>query len=289
MKTGNSVFFDALRVDNSLPIEQKAVDLWIADLNNPMRWAVRPVLQLIFAVLLHIVWFFKRLPLPQFSAHKLLQKLICWFCRNFVSPEANQLILRHYATESNALNFLADNSPGEAPSRVNIYPTSVDDMIIDSFVDHDQELFRMIKELGHWVSPEHPTTPENLSWQSWRSVDTESYSLPVKRTQVFDFESSHALFMCLFCLLLTREEYRDAINGFNLDQSIAIRIGQIIGDSTLVEMAYNKYPLYLVGPWNLGHRFLMHGFFTEYVYARLESLRLEASGLDSDSSVKIPA
>jgi len=75
MKTGNSVFFDALSVDNSLPIEQKAVDLWVADLNNPMRWTVRPVLQLFFSVLLHLVWFFKRLPLPQFSAHKLLQKL----------------------------------------------------------------------------------------------------------------------------------------------------------------------------------------------------------------------
>jgi hypothetical protein len=36
------------------------------------------------------------------------------------------------------------------------------------------------------------------------------------------------LFMCLFCLLLTAEEYRDSINGFNFDQSIAIRIGKLI-------------------------------------------------------------
>ena len=79
--------------------------------------------------------------------------------------------------------------------------------------------------------------------------------------------------MCLFCLLLTAEEYRDAINGFNLDQSIAIRIGRIVGDTSLVELAYNKYPFYLVGPWNLGQRFLMHGFFTEHLHARLEALR----------------
>ena len=37
--------------------------------------------------------------------------------------------------------------------------------------------------------------------------------------------------------------------------------------------AYNKYPLYLVGPWNLAQRFLMHGFFTEHLHARLEQLR----------------
>jgi len=28
-----------------------------------------------------------------------------------------------------------------------------------------------------------------------------------------------------------------------------------------------------VGPWNLGQRFLMHGFFTEYLHARLEQER----------------
>ena len=276
MKSGNSVFLEALAFDNSLPIEPKAVDLWLADLKNPMRWTVRPVLQIVFAVLLHIVWFFKRLPLPQFSAHSLLQKVICWFCRNFVSVEANQLILRHYATESNVLNFLADNSPGDSPTRVSLYPDSVDDMIIDSFVDHDQELFRMIKELGYWEPPIKPLAKEDLSWENWRSVDTESYVVPAKRTQIFDFESSHALFMCLFCLLLTREEYRDAINGFNLDHSIAIRIGEIVGEPSMVEMAYNKYPMYLVGPWNLGQRFLMHGFFTEYAYAKLETIRLES-------------
>lgn len=38
-------------------------------------------------------------------------------------------------------------------------------------------------------------------------------------------------------------------------------------------MAYNQYPLYFVGPWNLGQRFLMHGFFTEHLYAELESHR----------------
>ena len=47
-------------------------------------------------------------------------------------------------------------------------------------------------------------------------------------------------------------------------------------------MAYNKYPHYLVGPWNLGQRFLMHGFFTEYVHARLEEARLNVTRCDND-------
>lgn len=271
-----SPFLNAVRVDNTIPIQQEAVDLWLKDSANPLRWTIQPLLQLFFAVLLHIVWWLKRLPLPQFSAHNLLQKLICWFCHYWVSPEANLLILRHFATESNILNFLADNSSTakdthKTPQPIALYPLKIDDMLRDSFVEHDQELFRMMTELGHWQADTRPK--KTLSWQHWQAINMDDFTLKKRRTQVIDFASAHALFMCLFCLLLTRQEYSDAINGFNLDQSIAIRIGKIIDDPQLPEMAYNQYPLYNVGPWNLSQRFLMHGFFTEYMYARLEALR----------------
>ena len=283
MAKSRSAFIRAVEFDNSLPIEPAAVQLWLKDLDNPMRWSVRPLLQFLFAILLHLVWFFKRLPLPQFSAHKLLQRLICWFCEHFVSVEANQLILRHFATESNILNFLADNTradrAGEA-APVQLYPDSIRGMLVDSFVEHDQELFRLFREMGPWQNRQ-PLKVDEINWSNWKPIDMEAFRIKKRRTQVFDFETSHSLFMCLFCLLLTREEYRDAINGFNLDQSIAIRIGQLIGDDSLAEMAYNKFPHYLVGPWNLSQRFLMHGFFTEHLYARLEALRTQTDASEA--------
>jgi len=95
--TRRSALLQAIAVDNTLPISAEAVTLWMRDLDNPLRWIVRPLLQFIFAVLLHLTWVLKRLPLPQFRAHGLLQWTICGFCRNFVTPEANQLILRHFA------------------------------------------------------------------------------------------------------------------------------------------------------------------------------------------------
>lgn len=277
MPKSYSAMMRAIAVDNSLSIEKAAVDLWLKDLNNPLRWIVRPVLQLIFVMLLHLVWLFKRLPLPVFSAHQLLQKLICWFCTHFVKKEVNLLILRHYATESNVLNFLIENShhrEGDtltpiAP--VNLYPKTIKDMLGASFVDHDQCLFDTFADLGAWEKRHHPKT--DIKWEYWQPIQMDEFEVEERWTQCLDFESAHALFMCLFCLLLTKEEYRDAINGFNLDQSLAIRIGQIIGDPSLPNMAYNQYPLYFVGPWNLGQRFLMHGFFTEHLYAELESHR----------------
>lgn len=271
-----SPFMQAVIVDDSLPIDRAAVDLWMKDVHNPLRWIVRPVSQLVFAVLLHVTWALKRLPLPQFRAHRLLQRTICWFCRNFVSPEANLLILRHFATESNILNFLRDNSHASHVRPLGLYPQKIDDLLEHSFVQHDQELFRMVRELGPWDDAACSKPARELQWTNWRSVGPGLQDMPRRATQLLDFETSHALFMCLFCFLLTAEEYRDSINGFNLDQSIAIRIGTIIGDPTVTEYAYNKYPLYPVGPWNLAQRFLMHGFFTEHLNARLEKLRLGA-------------
>jgi len=272
-KPYSSPFMRAVRVDNSLPIDPQAVDLWLADVHNPLRWIVRPILQFLFIVLLHVTWFLKRLPLPQFRAHKLLQRTICWFCRNFVSPEANLLILRHFATESNILNFLRDNSNSRQLTPLALYPQKIDDMLEMTFVHHDQELFRMMEGLGEWDSNTAARAAREIDWTNWRPITLQLGDVPKKWTQKLDFETSHALFMCLFCFLLTAEEYRDSINGFNLDQSIALRIGKIIGDPTLAEYAYNKYPLYPVGPGNLAQRFLMHGFFTEHLHERLEQLR----------------
>ena len=268
MSDHQSAYVKAIQHDNSLPIEQEAVALWMKDLANPFRWILRPIAQFFFAMLLHLVWFLKRLPFPQFSAHQFLQKTICWFCQHFVSPEANYLILRHFATESNILNFLAENTDHD--HRVNLYPKTINDMLEDSFIDHDQELFASFAKLGKIQSTSGNTS---LKWESWQPINMEDFAIEHRKTQIIDFETAHALFMCLFCLLLKRDEYRDAINGFNLDQSIAIRTGKIIGDHSLTEYAYNKYPHYLVGPWNLGQRFLMHGFFTEHLYARLEEIR----------------
>lgn len=269
MTTRYSAFMQAVANDDALPIDNAATTLWLKDLHSPGRWIIRPLLQFFFGVLLHLIWFMKRLPLPQFRAHGLLQKLICWFCKHWVTHEANILILRHFATESNILNFLNDNdaSPGEP---ITLYPTKLSDMLRDSFVEHDQELFRLV---AGFESAQGQQKPDSLNWGHWQPIDALEFDVAKKRTQIIDFETAHVLFMCLFCLLLTRDEYRDAINGFQLDQSIAIRVGKLIDDPGVVEYAYNKYPHYLVGPWNLTQRFIMHGFFTEYLYARLEKAR----------------
>ena len=273
MSKERDIYLQAVAVDNTLPIDPDAADLWVRDLDNPLRWTVMPLLRLVFGVVLHLTWALKRMSPIQFSAHGPLQATICWFCKHFVSPVGTRLILRHFATESNVLNFLVDNT-GEGVAPVNLYPKMPMEMLTNTFVDHDQELFRAIRDLGNWDDTGWPKPHDQLKWDHWKPIDVTYDTNHKKWTQVLDFETGHVLFMCLFCFFLTRDEYRGAINGFNFDQSIALRIAKMVDDPSIIEMAYNKYPMYLLGPWNLTQRFLMHGFFTEFLYARLEKIRV---------------
>lgn len=262
-------FIKAILKDRSLPIADVAVEMWIKDLRGGLRLAVMPFLRVLLSGVLMLVWFVKRALPIQFSSHDKLQKLICWFCNNFVTPEANYLILRHFWLESNVLNFLIENDKQvKGVELLDLYPAIIDDMHKATFVEHDQELFRYFNESS--AEPvAGPLKKSEIKWSSWREVEVDESVLNRKATQIIDFETAHVLFMCIFCLFLTADEYRAAINGFNLDQSIAIRVGAIIDDPTIVEYAYNKNPLYLVGPIDLTRRFILHGFFCEYIHERL--------------------
>jgi hypothetical protein len=134
-----SPLLEVVMVDNSIPIAPEAAELWLTDLERRSRWFIRPLLQGFFVIILYITWAFKRLPLPQFSAHNFLQRMICFFCKYFVSPEANELIVRHFTTESNILNFLHENTEHEDFEPMSLYPKNIEDMMTHTFVDHDQE------------------------------------------------------------------------------------------------------------------------------------------------------
>lgn len=262
-----------LRTDDSLPIAQEARDLWLKDMRNPLRMFVLPVCRAICSLQLHTTYFIKRLLPFQFRAHNFLQGMICWFMKWWITPEANVLILRHYTTESNIINFLIANSEGVDVKPLELYPKTISDMMRASLVDHDQELFRSMRELGGAQNQKWPIPAAELDWSGWRPMEVVNDPSDRRWTQFLDFETAHELFKSIFCLFLTAREYEDAINGFQLDQSIAIRIGRILDDPTIPEMAYNKYPMLFVRTGELTRRFVLHGFFTEHLHAHLEALR----------------
>jgi len=268
--------YEVLACDDSLPIDGEALRCWLADLSNPLRWAVLPLLRVCCSVNLHLTYFLKRLIPIQFRAHRFLQWMICFFMKYFVTPEANVLIIRHFGVESNLLNFITANSQGEVEA-VDLYPKMIRDLMEHSFVAHDQALFRTWLALGSMKGENWPIEESQLDFSTWKPLGIEYDTNHKKWTQFIDFETAHELFKSVFCLFLTATEYESAINSFQLDQSIAIRISRILGDPEILEMAHNRFPLFLVDPSNLTYRFALHGLFCEHLHETLEQIQRRAA------------
>ncbi|MAM36069.1 MAG: hypothetical protein CL988_02750 [Euryarchaeota archaeon] len=265
---------DALGGDESLPLDSVAKEYWLKDLQNPLRIIVLPTLKILLSITLHITYYLKRLSPIQWRAHGFLQWQICFFMKYFVRPEANILILRHFQAESNLLNFVIDNSGKDGVAPVEIYPKEIQDLMVQTFVHHDQGILMTMRDLGQMDTSNWPVKEKDLSWQNWEPVRIDYGSKKKKWTQFLDFETAHELFKTTFCFWLTAKEYEAAINSFQFDHSVGIRIDEIVGAAHFADLAYNRFPMILVGPTGLSYRFLMHGFFVEHAHAHLEKIRL---------------
>ncbi|MDA0648995.1 MAG: hypothetical protein O3B00_03875 [archaeon] len=266
---------DALSGDQSLPLDPKAKEYWIKDLQNPLRIIILPTLKIMLTITLHITYYIKRLLPIQWRAHRFLQWQICFFMKYFVRPEANILILRHFQAESNLLNFVIDNSGQDEIEPVLIYPKMIRDLMVQTFVHHDQGVLMTMRDLQNPSRELWPIEEEKLSWNNWNPVRVEYGMHRKKWTQILDFETAHELFKTSFCLWLTSKEYEAAINSFQFDHSVGLLIDDIVGATHFADIAYNRFPMILVGPTGLSYRFLMHGFFVEHVHAHLENIRTE--------------
>jgi hypothetical protein len=263
----------ALAADDTLPLDPLVRKYWLMDLANPLRMGFLPLLRVVCSLSLHLVYFTKRVLPLEFRAHDFLQRIICWFMKWFVRPEANYLILHHFGTESNLINFVIGNSrrKGEVEP-ADLYPSLIRDLMRDTFVRHDAALFHAVAKLGSTTEEAWPVPREHLDFSLLRPVEVAYHPSYRKLTQILDFETAHELFKTTFCFLLTAREYEAAINSFQLDQTLAIRTARILGDPSLAEYTHNRFPLVLFGTTGLSRRFVLHGLFVEHLHAHLVAI-----------------
>ncbi len=269
----NPSLFDVLEKDDTLPIDASVRDAWLTNLKHPFRMTVMHVCRLLATMMLCTTYFVKRIIPIQFCAHNSLQAMICWFMKWFVIPEANYLILRHYWTESDIINFVIDNSKNTEAEKSTLYPKTIDDLMTCSFIQHDVVLFNALYDLGTTAGEAWPIPADRVNYSSIRPIEIDESALQRRWTQCVDFETAHELFKTSFCLLLKADEYERSINSLQYDQTLALRAARILDAPELSAMVYNGFPLFLVGPLRLSQRFVMHGLFTEHLHAYLFGLK----------------
>jgi hypothetical protein len=276
----NPRLLDILEEDDAVPMDPKVRSLWVRNLRSPLRRNVLSLVRIARTLTLYLFYFLRR-ALPvflQFSFPGLLQRIICFFMEWFVAPEANYLILNHFWTESNLLNFIIANSRnGRGIEPVALYPARIRDLLTHTFVKHDIAMFNALHDLGPVDRENWPVPPGKLDFSTMRPPGAEVDPAQRRWTQFIDFETAHELFKATFCLLLTWEEYERSTTSLQFDHSLAVRIAGIVGDPSLTDLASNRYPLLITGPTGIGRRFILHGLFVEYMHERL--VRLAKGGV----------
>ncbi|MFC4269987.1 hypothetical protein GQF03_05595 [Sneathiella chungangensis] len=268
----------ALELDQSLPMDKEAK---AALLRGQRGWSrrlllplVRPIAKLgiIFVQLLRLV-------MPErWQSPNLLHKTIYLGLKYFVSPDANRLILRHFNIGTEILAFTADNMGSvDIETTQPLRPKSLEDLLGNTFLIHDLNVFNFIIELNSRVSFEK-ISPKSLEEIDFSSISTEPFEfseLPDKWHNFLDLQTAIEIYTPLYALLLSDRDFWRASNSLQLDETVAIYIARIFGDSLHLSLVHNGHPTVPFSTLEAGFRLMLHGLDAECLHGYLRDRKIE--------------
>jgi Family of unknown function (DUF6999) len=230
--------------------DPRVVQLLARDRRRWTRRWLHPPASLASRALVALICLLKRLLPFQFAAHGAMDRLCVWFLRRCVSPEAVELLVRHFIVETNLLNVLADNAPGDVP-RTELLPTSLAELGDGAVIQHDLNVYQLVGT----ASPQ----------AGGPAID------PGRATRRFlnlDIETALCCMNIPFAWCLTAFEYRRAVDSLGLDDTLFARLAELTGDSTLAswrpEGSRSR---------DVPRAVYAHAVLCEHAHARLRQLR----------------
>ncbi|RMX08634.1 hypothetical protein D8I35_06095 [Corticibacter populi] len=263
----------ALYLDRSTPLPDAVKAAWLRDSSSASRQYLLPFARPLARLSIVLIQLVKVL-LPRKWAHsRLLHRLLAWSMRNFISPEANWFILRHFHLGSQVLSFVARNAPTPVATSP-LEPLAIDDVKDELFLKHDLNLFNFVirlntalraagAELGPVAEPDFSMIVE----PPLRLED-----LPSGRLNVLDLQTAIELYTPVYQLLLTDHDFWRASNSLQLDETVAIYVARILAAPEHLVLLNNKHPLVPESTLRAGHRLVLHGLSTEMLHCLLSRM-----------------
>jgi hypothetical protein len=266
--------WDALYLDQAIPVDPVAKAYMIRDLQSWTRSYLLIPIKLLANVLLAVIMTFKRLLPFQSSAYSLMHRSAAFFLKNFVSPEACYLIVRHICLGSNIVNFLIDNGPDPTIEKSKLYPRTVDDLAKNAFLEHDLILYNFVFDY-HKAQQANPQWLEGvrrrgLSYESIEPVEVEIDVEQRRWHHILDLESAIELFKVFYSLCLTSDEFARAVLSLQFDENFGLYVSAITGDYNWNHLITNRHPLAPNSPFQAARDLMLHGILTEYLHRYLE-------------------
>ena len=260
----------ALYLDQSTPLSEEVKRAWLADSSSPSRQYLLPFIRPFARTMIVLFQVIKVFTPRKMAFSRALHRLLAWGMENFIRPEANWLILRHFHLGSQILGFIAKNAPVDVPTNP-LRPTVISDVREDMFLVHDLNLYNFVirlnqnlRESGRQLGPIARPDFSMISQPPLRLED-----MPRRRRNFLDLQSSIELFTPIYQLLLTDSDFWRATNSLQLDETIGLYLATILDARAHLMLVNNGHPLVPMSTLRAGFRLTLHGLSTEMAHAFL--------------------
>lgn len=269
----------ALYLDQSVPMDPEAKKAYIASTKSWFRQYMLPVLRPFCRLMTGLVQLLKFVLPKSLSNHRFLHQCISHGLNNFVSPEANFLILRHFHQGTNVIKFLCDNLELDHQLQIPLYPKDVFELSKNEnmVVQHDINLYNFVIEANekHGGPFTGPKNLKNINYDSVTPLDLKIEDMPQGRFNILDVESAIELIAPYFQLLTTDEEYWRASISLQLDETVGVYLANLLQAPERLFMVNNKHPMVPNNIVEAANRLIKHGLSTEMLYQYLLDQKAE--------------
>jgi hypothetical protein len=283
----NPSIWDAMAADPLLHVDDCSRALQVTDSRRWTRRHLRPVTRLLCMVVVWTALFVKRtIPPLRRGSEQVLNRLGPRFLLRCASPEALELVLRHFAIETQLVNFVARNSGGDVPE-VDLLPRRAAELGdwngMNAVVRHDANIFNLFIDLGRSPAADVHTArqPDRLDLSMLRMPELD-LDPGVRRWLKLDLQSTLDVIVATLAVLMDHDTAERAVNSLQLDESLLAAIANLTGDPVFRTWAPIKFTNWVGMTGDVGRDLHWHFVVTEYAHTRLCRMRDALAATEHD-------
>ncbi|MBD3940483.1 hypothetical protein IF188_02055 [Microbacterium sp. NEAU-LLC] len=259
--------WEAIYADPSVPLDRALVRQIIDDQRRLSRRWLYPIARVLSRVLVALISIVKRVLPFRWMPLGTMDALCVWFLRRFVSPDAVELLIRHFVVETNLVNFIIRNTP-VAMAPVTLRPETLSGLGDNAVVEHDVNVYDVLIALDRVPL----TRPETLDFSQLDvpRLDAERWR---RRYLRLDIQTALCFMNIPFSMALTVEEYRRAVHSIRFDDSFLEILALVTGDDTFRHWKLAGMSLWMDSNVDVPRMVYRHALVCEYAHAQLVKLK----------------
>ncbi len=281
-RPAQSTIFDVLRHDPMLELPVEWRELQIKDSQRWTRYFVLPILKPACIALIWLIKIVKRVASLfniKLGSERALNFLSLFFMHRFVSPEAQEILLRHLALENILIQFVAKNSGATDLSPLYLRPQQIDELGdvagMNATLLHDTIILNFFVDLG---KSKDAKLFEKIALEK---IDFSMLELPefhIDHTGKgkllnLDMESTIYIVVLFLVLLFDDKLMETSANSLFLDESLMKILSNLTGDGSFRFWTLTPFTSYLHMPFDLTDKLHKHIKVYEHAFTKLKQLQ----------------